>query len=46
MAQVGAHTAQGGTCATYTAAGFVRRGAWRPRALPWSAQRAMAANDI
>jgi tRNA U34 5-methylaminomethyl-2-thiouridine-forming methyltransferase MnmC len=26
MAQVGAHTAQGGTCATYTAAGFVRRG--------------------
>ncbi|MEP3442297.1 tRNA (5-methylaminomethyl-2-thiouridine)(34)-methyltransferase MnmD [Sulfitobacter sp.] len=26
MAQVGAHTAQGGTAATYTAAGFVRRG--------------------
>ena len=26
MQQVGAHTAQGGTCATYTAAGFVRRG--------------------
>lgn len=26
MADVGAHTAPGGTCATYTAAGFVRRG--------------------
>ncbi|MBY6090337.1 tRNA (5-methylaminomethyl-2-thiouridine)(34)-methyltransferase MnmD [Maritimibacter alkaliphilus] len=26
MAQVGAHTAPGGTAATYTAAGFVRRG--------------------
>ena len=26
MMQVGAHTAQGGTAATYTAAGFVRRG--------------------
>lgn len=26
MAEVGAHTAQGGTAATYTAAGFVRRG--------------------
>lgn len=26
MAQVGAHTVQGGTAATYTAAGFVRRG--------------------
>lgn len=26
MAQVASHTAQGGTCATYTAAGFVRRG--------------------
>ena len=26
MQQVGAHTVQGGTCATYTAAGFVRRG--------------------
>jgi len=26
MAQVAAHTAPGGTCATYTAAGFVRRG--------------------
>jgi len=26
MAQVGAHTAKGGTVATYTAAGFVRRG--------------------
>jgi len=26
MAQVGAHTTQGGTAATYTAAGFVRRG--------------------
>ncbi|MDB4213411.1 tRNA (5-methylaminomethyl-2-thiouridine)(34)-methyltransferase MnmD [Octadecabacter sp.] len=26
MAQVGAHTAQGGSVATYTAAGFVRRG--------------------
>jgi tRNA U34 5-methylaminomethyl-2-thiouridine-forming methyltransferase MnmC len=26
MAQVGAHTASGGTAATYTAAGFVRRG--------------------
>lgn len=26
MAQVGSHTALGGTCATYTAAGFVRRG--------------------
>ncbi len=26
MAAVGAHTAPGGTCATYTAAGFVRRG--------------------
>lgn len=25
LAQVGAHTAPGGTCATYTAAGFVRR---------------------
>ncbi|MBU2992561.1 tRNA (5-methylaminomethyl-2-thiouridine)(34)-methyltransferase MnmD [Octadecabacter sp. 1_MG-2023] len=25
MAQIGKHTAQGGTCATYTAAGFVRR---------------------
>ncbi|TMV91356.1 tRNA (5-methylaminomethyl-2-thiouridine)(34)-methyltransferase MnmD [Thioclava sp. BHET1] len=26
LAQVGLHTAPGGTCATYTAAGFVRRG--------------------
>ena len=26
MAQVGVHTAQGGSVATYTAAGFVRRG--------------------
>lgn len=26
MAQVGSHTADGGTCATYTAAGFVRAG--------------------
>lgn len=26
MAEVGRHTAAGGTCATYTAAGFVRRG--------------------
>lgn len=26
MAEVGAHTAEGGTAATYTAAGFVRRG--------------------
>lgn len=26
MAEVGAHTAKGGTAATYTAAGFVRRG--------------------
>jgi tRNA U34 5-methylaminomethyl-2-thiouridine-forming methyltransferase MnmC len=26
MAEVAAHTAPGGTCATYTAAGFVRRG--------------------
>lgn len=26
MGQVGLHTAPGGTCATYTAAGFVRRG--------------------
>lgn len=26
LAEVGAHTVQGGTCATYTAAGFVRRG--------------------
>ncbi|PVA06329.1 tRNA (5-methylaminomethyl-2-thiouridine)(34)-methyltransferase MnmD [Thalassorhabdomicrobium marinisediminis] len=26
LAQVGAHTVPGGTCATYTAAGFVRRG--------------------
>lgn len=26
LADVGAHTAAGGTCATYTAAGFVRRG--------------------
>ena len=26
MAEVGAHTAQGGSAATYTAAGFVRRG--------------------
>ena len=26
LAEVGRHTAAGGTCATYTAAGFVRRG--------------------
>lgn len=26
MAEVAAHTAEGGTAATYTAAGFVRRG--------------------